>query len=107
MVLTLCGSRDDLVQMGPYYAYGIFAGQVKPRIHDDQFLKSVGLFVDELAQNTDPLLKDLLITGILERVADDRYTAATFRYYINVNAQQLLSEVEQTWFGRTSGSDRR
>jgi hypothetical protein len=103
IVLSLVDSRDELTQMGPYYTYGVLAGEVKPRIADREFLKSMGTFVNELAKSTDPLLRNLLLTVILERIADDPYTAATFRYYIEPEVQGMLGEVEQAWFGKTSG----
>jgi len=101
-MLTLGDSREDLARLGPYYAYGVFGGYVGSRGDQGDFLKSVGKFANELAESKDPLLRDLLITAILERVAQQPGTAAKLRTYLAPYVQSMLTAVEKDWFGRTT-----
>ena len=103
-ILKLAESSETLAEMGPYYVYGTFADEVRRRNIDQNFLKSFGLFANELSDSTDPMLRDLLVTAILERVADDPGTAAKVRPYLGPRAQAMLNQVEKDWFGRATDS---
>jgi hypothetical protein len=66
MVLDLGESREELEDTGPFYAYNQFASEVQKRVNDEDFLKAVCTFMDELAASNDPLLENLLTVSVLE-----------------------------------------
>jgi hypothetical protein len=71
MVLDLGESREELIDTGPFYAFERFASEALKRKSDKNFLQLVGFFVDELAESKDPLLQELLVVSVLEKLAED------------------------------------
>lgn len=84
----------------PYAAYECFASEAHRRTQDPAFMKSVGAFIDELADSSDPLLRDILWVSVLGKIAEEPLVALESKKYINPKAAAMLDEVERGYYGR-------
>jgi len=100
MVLDLGESQQELVKTGAFYAYDRFASEAQNRVNDPNFLRLIGFFIDELAESKEPLLQELLIVSLLEKLAEEPKVAAKFEPHIGEKAKGLLKEVERKFYGR-------
>ncbi len=100
VVLDLGESESELKQVGPYYAYANFAGRILPDLSDKSVRNSVVKFIDELAESQDSLLEDVLITSVLEKIAEDPERSHEIRLELQQKGAELLRKVEEEMFGR-------
>ena len=85
----------------PYHSYGEFAYEVLRRQGDEQLMRSVYQFVDDLALSGQSILQELFVIEVLEVLATDATFAASLYPHIHREAQEALCEVEERWFGRS------
>jgi hypothetical protein len=95
-ICELVESPDELLLAPPFHAYECFASQIHSRIDDQAFLRSVGTFINELAQSDDPLIGDVLVTSVLESVAEDPAVAEKIAAQIDENARALLRDAQRS-----------
>ena len=100
VVSQTVASPDELRIAEPFYAYERFASLIQDRFRDQPFLRSVGVFIDELASSGDPLLENVLTVTILEKLAEQPTVAAALKTYIGPKAADLLERAEREVFGR-------
>jgi hypothetical protein len=84
----------------PYYAYERLAALLVARSDDTLFFEAFCDLVDEMAQTGDPLLQDILIVSVLERIAEDARVAARLKQHIGSAGRDMLEAVERDLFGR-------
>lgn len=92
--------NESLSDDEPYYAYGLLGSEIQARKNNPVFIEVVCKFVTELANSRDPLLKDILITCVLERIAEDPELASTIKARLDGATKVLLENVERDLFGR-------
>jgi hypothetical protein len=83
----------------PTIVYDSFARIVIERSDDPGFIQSVALFIDELAESKDPLIKDVLISSLLEGIAVNAQLARKISRIVSPQARSLLHEVESKIYG--------
>jgi hypothetical protein len=91
---------DDLDFAAPFLAYERFASYVRARSENRDLLSAIGKFTDELASMKDPLVGALLVTGLLESIAEDADVAQKIAITVGDQARSLLIEVEKKIYGR-------
>jgi hypothetical protein len=91
---------DELYLAAPFHAYECFAAYVRKRTADRNFLQSVGSFITEMADSNDPLIGDVLVTSLLEGIAEDPDAAERLSGLISEKAGRLLTDVERKIYGR-------
>jgi hypothetical protein len=101
-VLARVESPQDAFMAPPYLAYGLFAQEIVSKKQDEAFLNKASEFVDELAESGDPLLEEVLVLEILERVAEDASLANKLKAKIRERARNMMKQVEEEYFGRTT-----
>jgi hypothetical protein len=94
--------QDEANYSYPFYVYDKFAVEVIKRIRDKSFMEEVGTFVDDLAESTDPLVRDVLVVSLLEGIASDAEAARVLKNVIRSDAKALLFDVEAKMYGRHS-----
>lgn len=100
IMLDLGESLDELKETGPFYAYDRFGAEVTNRANDEEFLRQVCLFIDELAASKDLLLEDVLVVSLLETFAEDPAVAAKVEILVGEKARMLLKDIEQKIYER-------
>lgn len=85
--------------------YDSFARIVIQRSDDPGFIQSVVLFIDELAENKGSLVREVLITCLLEGIAEDEQVARMISRSISPRSRSLLQEVESKIYGRTPSAE--
>lgn len=85
--------------------YDSFAGIVIQRSDDPEFIQSVGRFIDELAESKGSLVREVLITCLLEGIAADERVARMISRRISQRSRCLLHEVEIGFYGRTPSDE--
>jgi hypothetical protein len=100
VIKTRVEDPDDLSVAEPYYAYGLLATEILDGAHPTKFLESACGFVNELAESQDPLLEEVLVVSVLEKVAEDRSLSDRIKPYLRENARLLLDRVEKEFYGR-------
>jgi hypothetical protein len=83
-----------------YYVYGLLATEIVNRWVDRQFRHRACMFIDRLANSGDSLLEELLVVGLLERLAEDAALATEAKACVSAKAAWYLSKVESEMFGR-------
>ena len=84
----------------PSRVYDTFAKIVRERSHDPKFIQSVVRFIDELAERRDPLIYEVLMSSLLEGIAENEQVARMISCAISPQSRSLLHEVESTFYGR-------
>ena len=59
----------------PTRVYDSFARIVRERSDDPVFIESVVQFIDELAERKDPLIREVLLSSLLEGIAENAQLA--------------------------------
>jgi len=95
VVLDLGETKSELEQQGPYYAYANFASRILADLNDKSVRDSVVKFIDELAESQDTLLEDVLITSILEKIAEDPELSHNIRLELQQKGAGMLRRVEE------------
>ena len=80
--------------------YDSFARIVIQRSGDPGFIQSVVLFIDELAENKSSLAQEILITCLLEGIAENAQVARMIERTLTPHSRSLLHEVEVKIYGR-------
>jgi hypothetical protein len=100
-IRELAASEDELHLAEPFHAYELFAADIRSRADDPIFLRAVGRFIDELAvDQSDSLVGSVLVTSLLEGIAEDPEAAAEVSAVIGERAGALLRDVEKKIYGR-------
>lgn len=84
----------------PSRVYDAFAKIVRERSDDPGFMQSVVFFIDELAQSKDPLTKEILISSLLEGIAEDARLARMISRTMTPQAKSLFHDMESKVYGR-------
>ena len=84
----------------PTRVYDSFARVVIERSYDLDLIQSVVRFIDELAESNDPLIKDVLISSLLEGIAENEQLARMISRIISPQSRSLLHHVESNFYGR-------
>lgn len=92
---------DDPSLTDPFYAYERFGEEVRRRVHDQDFRRRVGDFINELQQSGDPLLQEVLVISLLENIAQDSNATVKIKEYVNSAVVSLLQDVETRIYGRS------
>ena len=85
----------------PTVVYDTFATIVLERADDPEFIQSVVLFINELAESKDRSLKEVLIVCVLEGIAQNERVARMISRMISPQSRSLLHKVERDFYGRT------
>src|ERR1039457_5097848 len=85
--------------------YDSFARIVIQRSGDPGFIQSVVWFIDELAEGKDPLIYEVLMSSLLEGIAENEQVARMISRKINPDSRSLLHEVESKFYGRTPSAE--
>jgi hypothetical protein len=100
-VREIVASRDELYLAAPFHVYEILASDVRTKLDDPSFLQEVGKFIDDLVvEENDPLIGSVLVTSLLEGIAEDPEAAAQISAVIGERARALLRDVEIKIYGR-------
>ena len=91
---------DEYCFEEPTRVYDSFARIVIERSDDPGFIESVALFIDELAESKDPLIKEVLISSLSEGIAVNAQLARMISRSISPQSRSLLHEVESKIYGR-------
>jgi hypothetical protein len=89
----------------PTRVYDSFARVVIERSYDLDLIQSVVRFIDELAESNDPLIKDVLISSLLEGIAENEQLARMISSSISPRPKRLLQEVESKIYGRAPSAE--
>jgi hypothetical protein len=89
----------------PTRVYDSFARVVIERSYDLDLIQSVVRFIDELAESNDPLIKDVLISSLLEGIAENEQLARMISGSISPRSKKLLQEVESKIYGRAPSAE--
>lgn len=89
----------------PTRVYDSFARIVRERSDDPGFIESVVRFIDELAESKDPLVKEVLLSSLLEGIAENAELARMISRSIIPQSRSLLQEVESKFYGRTPSAE--
>jgi hypothetical protein len=95
----VCPDEDSFEE--PTCVYDSFAKIVRERSNDPGFMKSVVQFIDELAESKDALIRQVLLSSLLEGIAENAQLAQTISPRISPQSRSLLEEVESKFYGRT------
>lgn len=93
-------SADELELAEPFHAYECFASEIQRRIQQREFLEAAAQFINELTESNDPLIRDVLVTSVFERIAEDKETARKIALHIGQKANSLLEDVESKIYKR-------
>src|SRR5262249_46287941 len=104
MVRSLVESEEDLSFAGPYTAYELLADEVLKRFTDEDFMCSIGRFIDDLAESNDHTLTDVLAVSLLEGIASDPGATTVVKQHIGPKAQTVLTQIETEIYGRQGGA---
>src|ERR1035437_9615491 len=80
VLLTRVDSQDDMMTAPPYFAYGLLATEVITRAADEEFVRDVCKFLDFMAGSGDPILEEVLVVSVLERIADEPGVVSSLRH---------------------------
>jgi hypothetical protein len=89
----------------PTRVYDSFARVVIERSYDLDLIQSVVRFIDELAESNDPLIKDVLISSLLEGIAENEQLARMISSSISPRSKRLIQEVESKIYGRAPSAE--
>jgi hypothetical protein len=89
----------------PSRVYDTFAKIVRERSDDPEFIQSVVRFIDELAERKDPLIYEVLMSCLLEGIAEDEKVARMIESTMTPHSRSLLHEVEAKIYGRAQSAD--
>jgi hypothetical protein len=89
----------------PTVVYDSFAKIVRERSDDSGFMQSVVLFIDELSESKDPLVKEVLFSSLLEGIAVNAQLARMISSTISPKSRSLLREVESKIYGRAPSDE--
>ena len=84
----------------PSVVYDSFAEIVRERSDDPAFIQSVALFIDDLADKREPLVREVLLSSLLEGIAVDEQLARMISRIISPQSRSLLHQVENDFYGR-------
>jgi hypothetical protein len=101
-ILTRVDSPQDAFVAPPYLAYGLFAQEIVGRKGDEAFLSKASGFIDDLAESGDPVLEEVLVVSVLERVAEDASLTDKLKAKLRERARSMMQQVEAGYFGRTT-----
>lgn len=96
---------DEYCFEEPTRVYDSFAGIVIERSDDPGFIQPVVLFIDELAESNDPLVKEILISSLLEGIAASAQVARMISRTMTPHSRSLLHEVESKIYGRVPSAE--
>jgi hypothetical protein len=85
--------------------YDSFAKVVIERSGDPGFMQSVVPFINELAESKDPLINEVLISCLLEGIAENEQVARMISRSISPRSKKLLQEVESKIYGRAPSAE--
>ena len=95
------GVREIVASRDEFHVYEILASDVRTKLDDPSFLQEVGKFIDDLVvEENDPLIGSVLVTSLLEGIAEDQEAAAQVSAVIGEKARALLRDVETKIYGR-------
>jgi hypothetical protein len=89
----------------PFHVYDSFARVVIERSNDPGFIQSVVLFIDELAESKGPLIYEVLMSTLLEGIAENEQVARMISLRISPRSERLLQEVESKIYGRAPSAE--
>lgn len=64
---------------------------------DEAILKRIFLFLEQLAENTDPLVQEVIAFTICERLGDNPGWLSKARQYMGERTKELCDETERYW----------
>jgi hypothetical protein len=91
---------EDAQIAPPYFVYGLLASDMIENAADAKFLDASVQFIDDLAESEDPLLEEVLVLSILERLAESPDLVGTLKERLGEKARGFLLRVEQDLYGR-------
>jgi hypothetical protein len=100
IILSRIDTREDLTTAAPYFAYSLLGGEVIARAADPQFMMDVCKFLNFLAESKEPILEEVLVVSVLERIADEPTVVNLLRPCLGESALSFLTQVEKEMFGR-------
>ena len=80
--------------------YDSFARIVIQRSNDPEFIQSVVLFIDELAESKGSLVYEVLMSSLLEGIAENPQVARMMSRTMTPHSRSLLQKVETEFYGR-------
>jgi hypothetical protein len=83
-----------------YFVYDLLSSEMVRRWSDEPFRKRSCDFLDRLAESGDPLLEELLVVCLLEKVAEDSTISEQAKACVGEKAGGFLRRVEREMFGR-------
>jgi hypothetical protein len=89
----------------PFHVYDSFARVVIERSNDPGFIQSVVLFIDELAEGKGPLIYEVLMSSLLEGIAENEQVARMIERTMTPHSRSLLHDVESKIYGRAPSAD--
>ena len=81
--------------------YDSFARRVIQRADDPGFMQAVASFIDELAESKGSLVYEVLMSCLLEGIAENEQVARMISRMISPRSRSLLHEVESSFYGRS------
>jgi len=99
----VCPDKDSFED--PFRVYDSFAKMVIQRSNDSGFVQSVVLFIDELAETKGPLVYEVLMSSLLEGIAENEQVARKIERTMTPHSRALLHEVEIKIYGRKSSTE--
>lgn len=81
--------------------YDSFARIVIQRSDNPGFMQAVGSFIDELAESKGSLVYEVLMSCLLEGIAENEQVARMISRMISPRSRSLLHQVERDFYGRT------
>jgi hypothetical protein len=80
--------------------YDSFAAEVIKGVDDREFLESVIAFINDIAESTDRLLREVLVVDLLEGIAANPEVARKVSRVVGEEARRLLRDVEKNFYDR-------
>lgn len=84
----------------PYRSYECFAEEILKRQQDSNFLGAVYAFLNELALSREYWLQEAFGVALMESLAQEAEFTANLYSHINVEAQEVLKNIEKGVYGR-------
>jgi hypothetical protein len=99
-------SPDEDCFEDPFHVYDSFARVVIERSNDHGFIQSVVLFIEELTEGKGPLIYEVLMSSLLEGIAENEQVARMISRRLSPRSRILLQEVESKIYGRTPSAEK-
>jgi hypothetical protein len=99
-VRKLAESSEELTLAEPFHAYDLFGADICNRVSDNEFLQAAGSFINEMAESRDPLIGAVLVTGLLEKIAEDPKAVDAISKFVSPKVRELFRDVEEQFYKR-------